>query len=192
VEAVTFHDTSESATLARSRDLDLIARFENAGVDGLTVLELLFLREFADDPLRGYSLRELPGDLSRDPLLTVVVRPDDDGVVPVLSSVRWPMTTLGCTSMTVTGVSRPFSSKMRVMPTFRPSSCFMACHTCLRFESCIQFGNLGAALPDSRGHVRRDLDLDLYVHTCRQIKLHERVNCLWCRVVDVDQALVHR
>src|SRR6188768_1018077 len=68
----------------------------------------------------------------------------------------------GPASITVTGTALPSSAKTRVMPSFRPMS------------------PLVIAL----------LDLDLDVHTGREIELGERVHRLRTRIGDVEQALV--
>src|SRR5580698_2506108 len=85
-------------------------------------------------------------------------------------------TGLGDASTTVTGISCPCSLKNWVMPTFFP------------MIPIIAIGPVSTG-PYLFG-IAALLDLDLDVHTSRQIQLRERIDCLGARIEDIDYTLV--
>src|SRR5437762_4728892 len=91
------------------------------------------------------------------------------------------MTGHGPASITVTGTCVPSALKIRVIPNFRPIKPFI-----MTLSPCVFGRGAACCAPTSRFL----LDLNLHVHTGRQIELRQRIHRLRPRVEDVDQALV--
>src|SRR5689334_22453583 len=105
--------------------------------------------------------------------------------------------------MTVTGMSSPSSANTWVIPTFLPmipsiaifvspwndlrrSCVVLGAECCVLSPTRIQLSTQHAALSTSSFSERLDLD----VHACRQLELHERVDGLRRRLENVEQPLV--
>src|SRR5208337_4357913 len=102
-----------------------------------------------------------------------------------------PTTTFGANSITVTGMSRPVSSKTWVMPVFLPISPIIPQLLALNAAAsvCRMLAKPGRAFTASQLR-RRPLLLDLHVDAGGQLQLHERVHDIGRRIDDIDQALV--
>src|SRR5690625_1645974 len=101
---------------------------------------------------------------------------------------------LGSTSITVTGIDWPSSTKIRVMPHLRPtipifidlSPCTGLLPAMAAHSRALHTPGVGQARLFSWASTQADLNL----YTRRQVQLHQCVNRLLGRLNDVQQALV--
>src|SRR5690606_33410277 len=88
--------------------------------------------------------------------------------------------------MTVTGIARPVSSKIWVMPNFLPMRPSIIGSLLTRMRQKTRVGPLSPT-----EHDRADpLQLDFDVHPGRQVQAHQRPNGCVARLEHVDQPLV--
>src|SRR5215207_6716811 len=101
------------------------------------------------------------------------------------------MTTHGPALITVTGVTVPSSAKICVIPTFLPIiPLTMRASHLRRAGASPPYRSRRPREGPGRLFVLLAEGLDLDVHACRKVELHERVDRLGRRVEDVHQPLV--